>query len=56
MSRGPFPEPFLADSDDDAGRWRRQYLDGLIREDILSFDNIRDLRSLGLLVELLRDR
>ena len=34
LDRGGFPDPWLADSDDDAGRWRRQYLDGLIREDM----------------------
>lgn len=56
LERGGFPEPFLAESSDDAGRWRRYYLDGLIREDILSFENIRELRSMNLLVELLRER
>jgi predicted AAA+ superfamily ATPase len=55
-NRGGFPEPWLAESDDDAGRWRRQYLDGLIREDILSFENISQLRAMNLLVELLRKR
>jgi hypothetical protein len=56
LRRGGFPEPWLAASDDDAGRWRRQYLDGLIREDILSFENITQVRAMNLLVELLRDR
>ena len=56
MGRGGFPEPFLAEEEADAGRWRRQYLDGLIREDILTFENVRELRSMTLLVELLRDR
>ena len=56
LERGGFPEPFLATTDDDARRWRRFYLDGLIREDILSFENIRELRAMNLLVELLRER
>ncbi len=56
LSRGGFPEPFLAETDTEAGRWRRFYLDGLIREDILSFENIRELKSMNLLVELLRER
>ena len=56
IRRGGFPEPWLADSDDEAGRWRRQYLDGLIREDILDFENITQLRAMNLLVELLRGR
>jgi predicted AAA+ superfamily ATPase len=56
LRRGGYPEPFLTASDDDAGRWRRQYTDSLIREDILTFDNITQLRAMNLLVELLRSR
>jgi predicted AAA+ superfamily ATPase len=56
LARGGFPEPYLAQSDADAGRWRKQYLDGLIREDILDFENITQLRAMNLLVDLLRDR
>jgi uncharacterized protein len=56
LERGGFPEPFLAERQEDAGRWRRQYIDGLIREDILSFENITQLKAMNLLVELLRGR
>jgi len=56
LERGGFPEPLLAESGTEADRWRSQYLDGLIREDILSFENVRNLRAIHLLVELLRDR
>jgi predicted AAA+ superfamily ATPase len=54
MERGGFPEPFLADEAVDADRWRMQYVDGLIREDILDFERIHDLRSMQLILELLR--
>jgi predicted AAA+ superfamily ATPase len=53
---GGFPEPFLSDSEDQAKRWRRQYYTNLIREDILDFSKINEIRSIGLLVELLRKR
>ena len=56
MTRGGFPEPYLAAKDEDAQRWRSQYLDGLIREDILAFENITQLKAMNLLVELLRER
>jgi len=46
----------LATLEADAGRWHRQYLDGLIREDILSFENIHQLKAMQLLVDLLRQR
>ena len=38
MTRGGFPEPFLAEDSVDADRWRMQYIDGLIRTDILDFE------------------
>jgi hypothetical protein len=56
MSRGGFPEPFLAATDQDADRWRMQYVDGLIRTDILDFERIHDLRAMQLTLELLRRR
>ena len=52
--RGGFPEPWLAESEDESERWRRQYLDGLIRKDILAFEVISQLRAMNLLVTLLR--
>jgi predicted AAA+ superfamily ATPase len=55
-TRGGFPEPFLADAPADADRWRLQYIDGLIREDVLDFEKIQDLRAIQLVLELLRTR
>ncbi len=56
MTRGGFPEPFLAATDKEADRWRMQYVDGLIRTDILDFERIQDLKAIQLTVELLRRR
>lgn len=56
MIRGGFPEPFLAETDQDGDRWRMQYIDGLVRTDILDFEKIHDLRAMQLTVELLRRR
>ena len=54
--RGGFPEPFLCEDDDNARRWRKQYVDGLIREDVLDFEKFSDFKSLKLCLELLRSR
>jgi len=66
--RGGFPEPYLADESpsrdgepsgdgaDFARRWRKQYVDGLIREDVLDFEKFSDFKSLKLCLELLRSR
>ena len=56
MERGGFPEPLLADNDDDVRRWRMQYCDSLIREDVLDFEKIHDLKAMQLVLELLRQR
>lgn len=56
LQRGGFPEPFLATTDQDADRWRMHYINGLIREDILDFEQIHDLRAMQLVINLLRSR
>ena len=56
MSRGGFPEPFLANDPVDSDRWRLQYIDGLIRTDVLDFERIHDFRAIQLVLELLRRR
>lgn len=56
LLRGGFPEPFLAEDVVWAQRWRNQYIDGLIREDVLNFEKLSDFKSLQLVLELLRRR
>jgi uncharacterized protein len=56
LARGGFPEPFLVENETDADRWRLQYIDGLIRIDILDLGSVQDLRSVQLILELLRKR
>ncbi len=56
ITRGGFPEPFLADQNTDADRWRMQYVDGLIRTDILDFERIHNFKSIQMILELLRSR
>lgn len=54
LIRGGFPEPFLAKNDEDAARWRMQYADGLVRNDILDFEAIHNLRAVQMTLDLLR--
>ena len=56
IERGGFPEPFLFDDPIDAKRWRLQYVDSLLRTDVLDFENIQNLKAIRLLFELLRER
>ncbi len=54
IERGGFPEPFLAESTVEADRWRQQYIDGLVRTDILDFEKINDFNAIKTVFELLR--
>lgn len=56
LERGGFPEPFLAQELVDANRWRLQYIDSLLRIDVLDFENIQNLNAIRLVFELLRER
>lgn len=56
LERGGFPEPFLSQNEVDANRWRAQYIDSLLREDVLDFENIKNLRAIRLVFDLLRER
>jgi uncharacterized protein len=56
LTHGGFPEPFLENDPIEANRWRMQYIDGLIRTDILDFEKIHDFKAIGLVLDLLRSR
>ena len=56
LERGGFPEPFLADQATDAERWRQLYLEGVIRDDILDFSRIGEIRAMRVFVDMLRAR
>lgn len=56
IERGGFPEPCLAETQEDAERWRRQYFTDLIREDVIEFSRLHEINTMRLFVELLRER
>lgn len=56
LERGGFPEPLLAADCVAADRWRKQYVTDLIREDVLEFSRVHEIRSMQLFVDLLRER
>jgi len=53
---GGFPEPFLKDDVDEARRWRRTHIDTIVRGDLLDLESVRDIKSVEILVELIRTR
>jgi predicted AAA+ superfamily ATPase len=53
---GTFPEPLLSGSERKAALWRKSHLDMILRQDLISLEQIKDIVSLELLVESLRTR
>jgi len=53
---GGFPEPYLGKDEDAARRWRRTHIDTIIRQDLLDLERVRDLKSIEILIDLLRTR
>jgi len=52
---GGFPEPFFSGSEVEARRWSREYRNLLIREELVSLEQVQDLGNLELLVLRLPD-
>jgi predicted AAA+ superfamily ATPase len=50
LDLGGFPEPFFGGSEVEARRWSREYRNLLVREEVTSLEQVRDLGSLELLM------
>ncbi len=51
-----FPEPFLSGSEDFYKRWRKTHHDIILRQDLIDYESVKDIKSIEILVELLRNR
>lgn len=56
MNVGGFPEPFLDNDPREARRWREERYDRIIKDDIRDLENVKDVQSMSLLLQLLRER
>ncbi|MDJ0761552.1 MAG: ATP-binding protein [Myxococcota bacterium] len=54
ISRGGFPEPFLAEDHVHADRWRYQYKESVTRKEITDLRNVPEIRKIELALELIR--
>ncbi|MCP3876102.1 MAG: ATP-binding protein [Desulfobacteraceae bacterium] len=53
---GGFPEPYLKKNDRFVKRWRRTHTDTIIREDLLDLERVRDIKSIEILIHMLKSR
>lgn len=56
MEVGGFPEPFLMGTKSFYNRWKRSHIDLILKEDLLDLSLVRDIKSIEILIELLRKR
>ncbi len=56
IERSGFPEPYLSKNEQDVRRWRNNYIDGLVRFDVLEYENIQEIRYFKLILDMLRER
>ena len=56
ISRGGFPEPYLAENEIKANRWRMHYVDSLLRGDVFDYDQIANIKAIQLVFQLLREK
>ena len=53
---GGFPEPFLENNPEFYQRWKKSHLDIILRQDLIDLESVRDIKSIEILIELLRTR
>jgi predicted AAA+ superfamily ATPase len=56
LTVGGFPEPFLEGSEDFAKRWRSSHLERILKEDLLELEQVRNIKLVELLTDLLAER
>ncbi len=56
ISYSGFPEPFFEKDAYFYDKWRRTHADIILRQDLMSVENIKDIQSIEILIELLSER
>lgn len=53
---GGFPEPYLQGTKEFYNLWKKTHLDIILRQDLIDFESIKNIKQIELLVDLLRER
>ena len=56
IERSGFPEPYLAENDTEANRWRLQYISSVLSTDIFEIDKIYNVKAMQLVFDMLRTK
>lgn len=56
IERSGFPEPYLAENDTEANRWRLQYISSVLSTDVFEIDKIYNIKAMQLVFDMLRTK
>jgi predicted AAA+ superfamily ATPase len=56
LTVGGFPEPYLEGTSVFYKRWKRSHLDIILRQDLIDFEQVRQIQAIETLIQLLRKR
>jgi len=56
IERSGFPEPYLAENNIEANRWRLQYINSMLSTDIFEIDKIYNVKAMQLVFDMLRTK
>ena len=56
LNVGGFPEPFLKGNQRAYNRWSASHLDVMLRQDAIDLENVRDIKSIEILISLLAQK
>lgn len=56
MNYGGFPEPYLANNKRFYNLWKKTHLDIILKQDLISLEAVKDIKSIELLIDLLKER
>lgn len=54
LTKGGFPEPYLAENLVEANRWRLQYTQSMLSTDVFDFEILHNIRAMKIIFEILR--
>lgn len=56
LTVGGYPEPFINGNEADYRRWRQTHIEMILRQDVSDLEQVKDIRSLEILVQILRGK
>ncbi|MDD4976130.1 MAG: ATP-binding protein [Bacteriovorax sp.] len=56
LNYGGFPEPYLANNKRFYNLWKKTHLDIILKQDLITLEDVKDLKSIELLIDLLKER